>query len=122
MRRFLFRASAAFLIFLGLSGLQSCISDWPLASGFPQRLENVGQAVFGVLGVLAGVGSFLGRPWAAPLALAFAISAGVTAGLTTLAWGGAGVASGIGSAGLGFLLGGLLYFGVTGSEPRPEKD
>jgi hypothetical protein len=114
MRRFFFWASVAFLIFLGLSGIQSSISDWPVAGNFGQRLCSVGQAVFGLSGLLAGLGAMFKRPWAAPVTLVFAISGGLTAGLATVVWGGSGLGGGIGSGALGILLGMLLYLGVTG--------
>lgn len=114
MRRFFFWASVAFLIFLGLSGIQSCINDWSSASTLGQKLCSVGQAVFGVSGLLAGSGAMLKKPWAGPLTMIFAISGGVTAGIATVVWGGAGIGAGIGSGGLGLLLGMVLYLGVTG--------
>jgi hypothetical protein len=114
MRRVFFWTSAAFLIFLGLSGIQSWISDWPVAATPGQRLCTVGQALFGVSGLLAGFGAVLKRPWAAPFAMVFAVSAGATAGLASVVWGGSGVGVGIGSGALGLLLGTVLYLGVTG--------
>ena len=113
MRRVFFWASVALLLFVGLSGLQGSIADWSLASDSGQRLSAVGQLIFGVSGLAAGLGGILGKPWTAPAALVFAVSAGATAGLATVVWGGGGVGEGIGSGGLGLFLGMLLYLGVT---------
>ncbi|MGD2122808.1 MAG: hypothetical protein PVJ76_13730 [Gemmatimonadota bacterium] len=126
MRSFFFWGSAALLLFLGLSGVQSFFSDWPLASNPGQRLCTVGQGVFGISGLLAGLGSTFKKRWAAPFALVFAVSAGGTAGLATVVWAGSGLGAGIGSGALGLLLGILLYLGVSGCPPGskegPTKD
>ena len=75
----------------GLSGLQSFLGDWSLATTLGQRISTVGQGVFGACGVLAGTGAVLKRKWGEVAALAFAVSAGITAGLASMAWGGSGL-------------------------------
>jgi hypothetical protein len=119
MRKFVFWASIAFLLFLGLSGIQSCLSDWSLVTTPAQRACTIGQAVFGTFGLLAGIGAVIKRRWAGPAALVFAVSGGLTAGLATVAWGGAGLGTGVASGGLGLLLGTLLYLGI--SDPSPSS-
>jgi hypothetical protein len=125
MRTVAFWASATFLLFLGLSGLQSFVSDWSLAETVGQRLCTVGQATYGACGIVAGAGAILKKSWAGVFALAFAISAGLTAGLASVAWGGADLATGVASGGLGLLIGILLYWGIGGStgsaDPEPSQ-
>ena len=113
MRRIVFWASVAFLLFLGLSGIQSCFSDWNLVTTVGQRACTIGQATFGVFGILAGGGAIFKRRWAGPAALAFAVSGGVTAGLASIVWGESGLGAGLASGALGLLLGVLLYLGIT---------
>lgn len=113
MRRIVFWVSVVFLLFLGLSGIQSCLSDWELAANLGQRACTIGQAAFGLFGISAGVGAILKRQWAGPAALAFAVSAGLTAGLASVVWGESGFGTGVASGGLGMLLGILLYLGIT---------
>ena len=117
MRTVAFWVSAVFLLFLGGSGLQSFFNDWELAGTLGQKATGMGQVLFGVCGLLAGVGAILKRTWAGPLTLAFAVLAGVTAGLASVAWGGSNLATGIASGGLGFLIGMLLYWGILGRIP-----
>jgi len=114
MRRVVFWASVGFLLFFGLSGLQSFLGDWGLATTFGQKLCGVGQATFGTCGLLAGVGAILKRGWAGPIALIFALSGGITAGLASVVWGGSNLGTGAASGGLGFLIGILLYWGIGG--------
>ena len=59
MRIVAFWASAVFLLFLGVSGLQGFFEDWGLANTLGQRLCGVGQVIFGICGLLAGVGAIL---------------------------------------------------------------
>ena len=112
MRRVVFWVSVVFLLFLGVSGLQSFFSDWGLASTLGQKLCGIGQATFGSCGLLAGVGAILKRRWAGPAALAFAVSGGITAGLASVVWGETSLATGAASGALGFLIGLLLYWGI----------
>jgi hypothetical protein len=101
-----------FLIFLGLSGVQGAVGDWGLSSTVGQRLSAVGQGIFGVCGLVAGIGSILKKRWAGAFAAAFAVSAGITAGLASVVWGGSNLATGFASGALGLLIGFLLYRGV----------
>ena len=121
MRTVVFWVSVAFLLFLGLSGLQSFIGDWGFASTLAQKICGVGQVAFGVCGVLAGVGAIFHRRWAGPVALAFAIFGGLTAGLASVAWGEESPATGLASGALGFLIGILLYWGIGGRVTRRPK-
>ena len=112
MRKVGFWASVVFLLFLGASGCQSFFGDWGDVETLGQRLCNIGQAAFGVLGILAGIGAILKRTWAGSAALGFAVAAAITAGLAPVVWGGANVATGIGSGFLGLLIGLVLYLGI----------
>ena len=118
MRKLGFWVSVAFLLFLGASGCQNFFGDWGDVETLGQRACNIGQAVFGLSGLLAGVGAILKRPWAQPAALAFAVSAGITSGLASVVWGGTNVATGFGSGALGLLLGLVLYLGLGRAEPK----
>ena len=111
MRRVGFWVSVVFLLFFGVSGLQSFFSDWGLASTLGQKLCGIGQATFGTCGLLAGVGAILKRRWARPAALAFVVSVGITAGLASVVWGETNLATGVASGAFGFLIGILLYWG-----------
>jgi hypothetical protein len=113
MRIVAFWISVVLLFLLGLSGLQSFLGDWSLATTLGQRISTVGQGVFGACGVLAGTGAVLKRKWGEVAALAFAVSAGITAGLASMAWGGSGLGAGFASGCLGFLIGILLYWGIS---------
>jgi len=112
MKKMGFWVSVVFLLFLGASGCQSFFGDWSDVQTLGQRVCNIGQAVFGVFGLVAGTGAILKRRWAGPAALGFAVSAGITAGLAPVVWGGTNVATGIGSGALGLLIGLVLYFGI----------
>ena len=122
MRIVAFWVSVVFLLFLGISGLQSFFGDWGLASNLGQRLCGVGQASFGTCGLLAGVGAIYKRKWAGPAAIAFAVSGGITTGLASVAWADANLVTGIASGALGFLLGIVLFWGIGGCVPpsKPE--
>ena len=121
MRRIVFWASAAFLLFLGLSGIQSFVSDWPLVTTLGQRVCTIGQAVFGTFGLLAGLGAAFRRKWAESAALVFSVSGGLTAGLATVVWGHSGLGTAIASGGLGLLLGILLYMGISDPTRYPHR-
>jgi hypothetical protein len=81
----------------------------------------MGQAVFGLSGVVAGLGAIFKWRWAPLFALIFAIAAGITAGLASIGWGESGMGGAIASGGLGLLLGMLLYLGVSGFRSGPEE-
>lgn len=113
MRRIIFPLSVGFLLFLGVSGVQGAWTDWALAETIGQGSCTVVKGLFGLLGVLAGSGALLRRDWAGSVALASAVAGGVTAGLSTVAWGGENLPTGLASGALGFLLGVLLYWGIS---------
>ena len=112
MRRVGFWASVVFLLFLGASGCQSFFGDWGDVETLGQRICNLGQAVYGILGLVAGVGAMLKQRWAESAALGFAAAAGTTAGLAPVVWGGTNVATGLASGALGLLIGLVLYLGI----------
>jgi hypothetical protein len=121
MRRVAFWASVVFLIFLGLSGLQSSLTDWRLVETMGQAVCVLGQATFGGAGLLAGVGAILNRSWARACAMVFALACGMTAGLSSVVWGSADYGTGIASGALGLLLGILLYLGIDGGRGSPAQ-
>ena len=112
MRTISYWVSVVFLLFLGLSGVQNFFRDWGLVGTLGQMLSGLGQLTFGASGLLAGVGAVLKQWWARPAALVFAVSGGITAALSSIAWGGADMVTGIASGVLGFLIGILLYWGI----------
>lgn len=120
MRIVAFWVAVAFLLFLGLGGLQSAFSNWTAAETLGQRLCTVGEGAFGAFGLLAGGGAIGEWRWAGAAALAFAVSGGITAGLASVFWGGTGILTGLASAALGFLLGILFYWGV-GARRRDDE-
>jgi hypothetical protein len=117
MKKMGFWVSVVFLLFLGASGCQSFFGDWGDVETLGQRICNIGQGVFGVFGLLAGIGAILKHRWAGSAALGFAVSGGITAGLASVAWGGSSVATGVGSGALGLLLGLVLYLGIGRPDP-----
>jgi hypothetical protein len=121
MRTVAFWVSVAFLLFFGVSGLQSFFNDWGLASSLGQKFCGIGQATFGTCGLLAGVGAILKRRWAGSAALAFAVAGGITAALASVAWGETNLATGVASGAFGFLIGLLLYWGIDGRVAPPNS-
>jgi hypothetical protein len=122
MKKVGFWVSVVLLLFLGLSGIQSFFGDWGDVETLGQRACNVGQAAFGVSGLLAGLGAIFRKSWAGPVALGFAVSAGLTAGIAPVVWGGSEIAVGFGSGAVGLLLGLLFFLGVRepGATPAAE--
>jgi len=114
MRTVGFVASVGLLLFFGLSALQGSVDDWGMVETLGQRFANLGQLLYGVSGLAAGIGGLMKRAWTGVAALVFAVSAGATAGLASVYWGGAGLLTGLASGGLGLLIGYLLYLGVRG--------
>ena len=122
--------SVALLLFLGVSGIQSFLGDWGLVENLMQRASNLGQLVFAMAGLGAGAGALLKRPWTGKAALVFAGAVAFTAWAGPVAWGEAGPFRSLLDAGLGFLLGFVLYLGVrrvgqgeapAGGSPNPES-
>ena len=74
-------------------------------------------------GLGAGVGAILRRGWTRRLAQAFVLAVTVTAGVAPMAWGDVGALIGLLDAGLGFLIGYVIYLGVRRVwEPAPPYD
>lgn len=122
--------SVALLLFLGVSGIQSFLGDWGLVETLMQRASNLGQLAFAMAGLGAGAGALLKRPWTGKAALFFAGAVAFTAWAGPVAWGEAGPLRSLLDAGLGFLLGFVLYLGVrrigkveapAGGSPNPES-
>jgi len=121
MRTVGFVVSVAVLLFLGGSSVQSFLKDWALVETLGQRFANLGQLLAAVTGLSAGIGAILRRPWTRNVALAFAAAVAFTAWAGPVAWGESGIFRGLLDAGLGFLLGYVLYLGVRGAG-RPETE
>ena len=114
MRTVGFFLSVGFLLFIGGSGIQGFVSDWALVETPMQRAANFGQLAMAVTGLGAGLGAILRRAWTPRVAKGFVGAVTFTAGVAVMAWGGEGALTGLVSAGLGFLIGYVLYLGVRG--------
>ena len=119
MRTVGFVASVALLLFLGGSSIQSFLGDLSLPETLWQRIANLGQLLCAVAGLSAGVGALLKRRWAGRVALVFAGAVSFTAWIGSVAWEDAGIFRSLLDAGLGFLLGYVLYLGVRGDRAGP---
>lgn len=115
--------AASLLIVLGLGGFQGLWNNLGNAETAFQRTVFAGQALLGVAGVVAGLGGLLKKPWAGATALCFAAGMAYVAGAGPVAWGEVAWPRGIVDAGIGFLIGLVLYLGVRtrdrGSGGRP---
>jgi hypothetical protein len=114
MRTIGFILSVGFLLFIGGSGIQGFLGDWALVETRMQRAANFGQLAMAVTGLGAGFGAILKRSWTPKMAKGFVGAVAFTAGVAVMAWGGEGALTGLVSAGLGFLIGFVLYLGVRG--------
>ena len=122
MRTIGFVVSAALLLFLGCSSVQSFLVDWALVETAGQRAADLAELLAAATGIGAGVGAVLKRPWTGRSALVFAATLAFTAWAGPVARGESGILGSLPNAGLAFLLGYVLYLGVrrTGNS-EPEK-
>lgn len=115
--------AAALLILLGAGGAQGLWNNLGTAETLFQYSVFGGQVVLSVAGVAAGLGALLRKAWAGPAALIFALGMAYAAGAGPVAWGEVGWPRGTVDAGIGFLIGFVLFLGVRGAGKRPpEKD
>ena len=87
-----------FLVGLGYVGLRNGLAEWSHADSTGQRLASVTEALYGLLGLVAGVGLVTRRTWTVPVVVAWAVSVTMTAGLAPVVWGGAGLWAGVAAA------------------------
>jgi hypothetical protein len=121
MRTLGFVVSAALLLFLGCSSVQSFLVDWALVETAGQRVADLAELLAAATGIGAGVGAVLKRPWTGRSALVFAATLAFTAWAGPLARGESGIFRSLPDAGLAFLLGYVLYLGVR-SAGKAEPD
>jgi len=97
-RRLSLGTALLFLLGLGFVGLRNGLAEWSQANTIGQRLASVTEALYGVLGLVAGAGLLTRRRWTVPVVVAWAVSITITAGLAPVVWGGAGLLAGVAAA------------------------
>jgi len=97
-RRLSLGTALIFLVGLGYVGLRNGLAEWSHADTAGQRLASVTEALYGLLGLVAGVGLVTRRTWTVPVVIAWAVSVTMTAGLAPVVWGGAGLWAGVAAA------------------------
>jgi hypothetical protein len=89
---------AAFLVVLGVLGLNDVRHEWHVAKTIGQQAATFSEVVYAVSGILAAVALLRRAPVAWPLLVTWAVATIVTSGLAPVAWGGAGILSGVAAA------------------------
>ena len=97
-RRLSLGTALLILVGLGYVGLRNGLAEWSHADTPGQRLASVTEALYGLLGLVAGVGLVTRRTWTVPVVIAWAVSVTMTAGLAPVVWGGAGLWAGVAAA------------------------
>ncbi len=104
--------AATLLIALGVGGFQGLWNNLGTADTVFQYSVFGGQVLLGLAGIVAGLGGLLGKPWAGAAALFFAAGMAYAAGAGPVAWGEVAWPRGLADAGIGFLIGFILFLGV----------
>jgi hypothetical protein len=97
-RRLSLGTALLILVGLGYVGLRNGLAEWSNADTTGQRLASMTEALYGLLGLVAGVGLVTRRTWTVPVVVAWAVSVTITAGLAPVVWGGAGIRAGVAAA------------------------
>jgi hypothetical protein len=114
--------AVAFLLLTGASGIQGSMSDWAQAEGPGQRTCTVAVALMGFLGVGGAVGALFRRSWTRHVILAWGLCVALASALAPMAWGDAGLATGVASGILGAGLAALTYVGIRRRVGPPRAD
>lgn len=96
-------------------GLRNGIAEWSDALTSEQRVATGTELAYGVLGLLAGVGLLLRRPWTRAVLMAWAVAITATSGLAPMVWGGAGLGAGLAAGGgTALIAGGVVWLSRRG--------
>ena len=106
------------LILLGAGGAQGLLNNLGTAETLFQYSVFAGQIVLSVAGIAAGLGGLTRRRWAGPMALVFSLGMAYAAGAGPVAWGEVAWPRGVLDAGIGFLIGFVLFLGVRSPGER----
>lgn len=80
--------SAAMLFVVGVLGTINGVTEWsdPGLSTFWRRSVVVASLIYGILGLIAGVGVLLRRRWSVPVAMMWGVVASYCGTIATIAW------------------------------------
>jgi hypothetical protein len=100
--------AALVLLFTGVMGLYNGVTEWPGAATRWQQSVSLGVLLYGVLGLVAGIGLLLRRAWSVRWAIAWAVVVTYVAAAAVVAYGGEGfgpaAVAGVATALIGWLV------------------
>ncbi len=104
IRRLLLAIAVLCLLFLGWNGLVGGVHQLPQAQTTGQTIQTFAQLGYGLLSLFGIVTTFVGHRWSSAVLAGWAVCLTAAAGIATVAWGGAGVMTGMAAAGAAFLV------------------